>query len=99
MVEQKPPEKHIVAKPVHPVDTEKLSNRELWAMVSYYYPQYTLVEASKLSVRDIKLLLKIARRTQAEKLYNLTQIIASPHTEKGKGVKELTRYFEKEMKR
>lgn len=96
--EKKPPEaKHIVAKPIHSVNENKITNRDLWARVAYYYPQYTLKEASKLSVRDINLLLKTARRIEAEKMYNLTQIVASPHTEKGKGVKSLTQHFEQEM--
>lgn len=96
MVDKKPPEKHIVAKPVH-IATAQLTKREMWAMVAYHYPQYTLKEASKLSVRDISLLLRTVRKIEAEKMYNLTQIVASPHTKKGEGVKKLTQHFEQEM--
>jgi len=97
-VAQEPPkEKHIVAKPVRHINENKQSKRELWGMIAYYYPQYTLKQASKLSARDIMLLLRVARKIEAEKFYNLTQIAAAPHTEKGKGVKQLTQYFEKEI--
>ena len=95
----KPPKevKHIVAKPVRWINEKRLTNRETWAMVAYYYPQYTLKEASQLSLRDIRLLLRLARKINAEQMYNLTQIVASPHTEKGRGVKELTKHFQGEM--
>lgn len=97
----KPPKevKHIVAKPVRHVNEKKLTKRGMWAMIAYYYPQYTLKEASQLSMRDINLLLKTARKINAEKMYNLTQIVASPHTKKGEGVKQLTKHFQGEMDR
>lgn len=96
---EKPPIKHVVAKPVRLASNEKVSKRETWAMIAYYYPQYTLKQAARLSARDIGLLLKVARKLEAEKMYNLTQISAAPHTKKGKGVKDLTDYFQKEMKK
>lgn len=88
-------------QPVHPVQqkSNKAEKRRLWASICYYYPQYNLEQASQLSVRDIKLLLGTARRIEAERLYNLTQIVASPHTKKGKGVETLTNHFKDEMNR
>ena len=88
MVEQK----RVVAKTVHS-EVPTLSKREQWAKVAYYYPQYTLEEASKLSLRDIKLLLKTVEREKAIDKYDLVQIAAAPHTEKGKGVKQLGDLF------
>lgn len=90
-------EKRIVAKSIHPTSSET-NKRELWATVCYYYPQYTLKEASQLSVRDIKLLLRVAEKIDAKNKYDLTQIAAAPHTKKGSGVKKLTEHFEKQMK-
>lgn len=89
----------VSVKPVHVQAPRKntAEKRRMWAMVCYYYPQYTLKEASELSIRDIRLLLGTARRVEAERMYNLTQIVASPHTKKGKGVKTLTEHFRKEM--
>lgn len=88
--------KRIVAQRVH--KEAKTSNRELWATVCYYFPQYSLKEASQLSVRDIKLLIKVANKIEAERYYNLVQIVASPHTQKGKGVKQLSEHFKRIMK-
>lgn len=76
---------------------KKNPNRKLWATVCYYYPQYTLKEASKLSYRDISLLLNTAKRLKASEYLRLLDISAAPHTEKGKGVKELRKILEKEI--
>ena len=90
--------KHIVAKPIHPAGEKLESNREIWAKVAYYYPQYSLKDASQLPIRDLKLLLRVARKVEAGKMFELTQIAAAPHTEKGKGVSKLLDYFRKEMR-
>ena len=89
-------EERVVAQPIHSV-ADKANKRELWAMICYYYPQYTLKEASQLPVRDIKLLLRVADKLEARKKYDLTQIVAAPHTKKGSGVKKLTEHFRKQM--
>lgn len=89
-------QKRIKAKSIHPQGS-KTSKRELWATICYYYPQYTLQEASKLSVRDIKLLLRVAEKINAQNKYDYTQIVAAPHTKKGSGVKKLTEHFKKQM--
>lgn len=89
--------KRISVKPVRPVKSQKITNRELWATVCYHYPQYTLEDAKKLSVRDIKLLLRVADKKEAERFLQLTQIVASPHTKKGQGVKQLTNYYKKQI--
>lgn len=85
----------IVAKAVSK-PRKQISNRKLWARVCYFYPQYTLEEASKLTVRDIKLLLNTAKEIEAEKNFELVQIVAAPHTEKGKGVRQLSNLYKKE---
>lgn len=94
-------QKHVVAKSVHEAlnNEKQISKRETWARVCYLYPQYTLAEASKLPVRDLRLLLKIAEMIEAERNYELVQIVAAPHTKKGKGVKDLTDHFRKLMKK
>ena len=83
-----------VAQPV-PSSEDTTSDREIWAIVAYYYPQYTLKEASKLPARDIKLLIKTAKKLEAQKMFNLTQIAAAPHTKKGEGVKKLSEHFKR----
>lgn len=94
-MDEKP--KRIKAQSVHQARKTKTSNREMWATVCYHYPQYTLKEASQLSVRDIKLLLRTAKKIEAEWKYDLVQIVASPHTKKGSGVKKLTEYYKKQL--
>lgn len=89
--------KHIVAKPVRPVKDKEVSKRRIWASICYYYPQYTLQEASKLTRRDINLLLSTAKRLEAARMRNLVQIAAAPHTKKGEGVKRLLDFFQKEI--
>ena len=89
--------KRIKAKSVSQVTGQKITKREMWATVAYHYPQYTLEEASKLSARDIKLLLRVARKIKSQDKYDFTQIAAAPHTKKGVGVKKLTEYFRKEI--
>lgn len=89
--------KHIVAQSIRKEQSHQATNRELWATICYYYPQYTLEEASRLSIRDIKLLLKIAEKLEAQKMLAFTQIAAAPHTKKGQGVKKLTDYYKKQI--
>ena len=84
----------VVAQPV-PSSEDTTSDREIWATVAYYYPQYTLKEASKLPARDIKLLIKTAKKLEAQKMFNLTQIAAAPHTKKGEEVKKLSEHFKR----
>ena len=88
--------KRVTAQPI-PIKKDKNTKRKLWATVCYYYPQYTLQEASQLSNRDIKLLLKVANQIEAQYKYDLVQIAAAPHTKKGSGVKKLTEHFRKQM--
>ncbi len=76
-------------------DKSGVSKRELYATVCYYYPQYKLSEVQSLPARDIQLLLKTAKRLEASQNYNLTQIVASPHSKKGAGVKKLLEHFQK----
>lgn len=75
--------------------TNKIDAREILAEVCYYYPQYTLKEAGRLSYRDVQLLLRTARKQQAIYYYNMTQIAAAPHTKKGEGVSNLSEHFNK----
>lgn len=72
--------------------------RKLYATIAYYYPQYTLEEASKLKARDLFLLLETAQKIKAEEYINLTQIAIGPHTEKGKGAKKLIENYKNILK-
>ena len=76
-------------------DGRGLSKRELYATVCYYYPQYTLKQVQEMPARDIQLLINTARKLEAAQNYNLTQIVAAPHSKKGANVKKLLDHFEK----
>lgn len=73
--------------------TPSISKRELYARVCYYYPQYNLQQARNLPARDLQLLLQVANKIEAQHYFNMTQIVASPHTKKGSGVKKLADKF------
>lgn len=67
----------------------------MYATLCYYFPQYTLADAAKLPFRDLQLLIKTAKRIEAGRMYNLTQIAAAPHTKKMQSVKKLSEHFKK----
>lgn len=77
------------------IPKKSVSKRELYATLCYYYPQYTLKEASKLPGRDVTLLLKTAQKMEAIKMMNLTQIAAAPHSKNGRSVKKIADYFKR----
>lgn len=73
---------------------KRLSNRELYAMLAYYYPQYTLRDAQELSARDLNLLLQTAKKQHALKMKDLVLIVAAPHAKDKDSVKKLAKHFE-----
>ncbi len=77
---------------------QRFNANEVLAKLCYYYPQYTLRHARKLPYKDVVLLIKQAQKEQATDYYNLTQIAAAPHSDKGKGVKKLLSHFKEKMK-
>lgn len=95
MGEQSQP-KVIKVQKVHP-ESEDNDYRELLATLCYYYPQYTYAQARKLPFHRVQHLVKVANKIEATKLYNLTQIAAAPHSDKGKAVKQLLKNFEEIM--
>lgn len=78
-----------------PTQAVKINKRETFALLCFYFPQYTLKEAAELPFRDVKLLISTAQKMEASRMYNLTQIAAAPHTKKMVNVKKLSDYFKK----
>lgn len=76
----------------------KVTKRELYATIAYYYPQYTFKEAGELKARDLYQLLNTARKLESVRYLNLVQIVASPHSKKGKAVKDLIKHYEEIIK-
>lgn len=78
---------------VQGVGSKKLSNRELYALVCYHYPAYTLKMAQDLPARDLNLLLKTARKQNALKMRDLVSIVSAPHAKDKNTVKKLSDHF------
>ena len=76
---------------------DKKTTSHLLASLCYHYPQYTLKQVKRMPYKDVVLLLQQAHREQAALYYNLTQIAAAPHSEKGKSVKKLLNHFKDRM--
>ena len=74
--------------------SEGVSKRELYATICFYFPAYKLSDVQALPARDVKLLLDTVKKLEASRQYNLTQIVAAPHSKKGANVKKLLEYFE-----
>jgi hypothetical protein len=73
------------------------SVRRQLARLCYFYPQYTLKQAERMSYRDVVLLLNEAARIEAAKNHALLEIVAAPHSEKGKAVQELSKHYQSIM--
>lgn len=76
---------------------ERKDWRELLATLCYYYPQYTFAQARQLPYIRVQQLLRTAHKIEATRFFNLTQIAAAPHSDKGKAVKQLIKNFEEIM--
>lgn len=68
---------------------------ELITRVCYFYPQYTLETAEKLTDSQVTALLLQAEKQRAIELYNQTLIAAAPHSKKGKMVEKLIKQYRK----
>ena len=71
------------------IPTKKINVKTRLAEFCWYYPQYSLAVARKMPAKDIILMLGVARKKEAEKYLNLINIVAAPHSKKGKDVKKL----------
>lgn len=65
------------------------------ARLCFYYPQFTFNQARTMPAKRVNLLLEEAYRIEAERMAQLVQIAAAPHTDKGKGVKKLTNHYQR----
>jgi hypothetical protein len=88
----------VEVKPIVQVKDDDDSDAEvvdLLTRVCYYYPQYRLEDAEKLTNMQVTALLLQAEKQRAIHYYNLTLIAAAPHTKKGKLVDKLTKNYKK----
>lgn len=75
------------------VPQKKVESDSLLALFCFYFPQYTLEQARKLPYKQIRLMIGVAQKELARQRYELVQIVAAPHTQKGRGVRALLQHF------
>lgn len=75
---------------VQKIPKKTLKADELVAIFCYYFPAYTFQKARLLPYKYLKLMLKMAHKEHARKMLELVQIVAAPHTKRGKMIKSLT---------
>lgn len=63
--------------------------------ICYFYPQYDLVAAEKLTNAQATALLVQADKQKAIEYYNMLLISAAPHTKKGQLVDKLIKQYKK----
>lgn len=76
-------------------DNPELEVVDLITRVCYFYPQYTLETAQKLTDGQVTALLLQAEKQRAIEFYNHTLIAAAPHSKKGKMVDRLIKNYKK----
>lgn len=67
------------------------TSQEILATFCFYYQQYTYEQAKQLPYRRISSFLKIARKQQAQKMLDLTRVIAGASS--SKGLENVLSYF------
>lgn len=87
----------VTVKPVHEPVAEDSETEvvDLLTKVCYFYPQYTLEEADKLTNAQVTALILQAEKQRAIDWYNHTLIAAAPHSKKGQLVQKLTKHYKK----
>lgn len=78
---------------------ERLSNRQVFARVAYYYPAYTLKDLQELPSRDVLLMLKEGEKMHARNMHDFMQIIAAPKQKNAKeAINKILNYYQKILK-
>lgn len=80
------------------IQTQKIPKKEVsvddtLATFCYKFPQYTFSQAERLPYKRVLQMLKIARKLESQRMIELVNISAAPHTKKGQGVKNVIEYY------
>lgn len=80
------------------IKTQKIPKKEIsvddtLATFCYKYQQYTLSQAEKLPYKHVIKMLQMAKKQEAQKMLELVNIVASPHTKKGQGIKSIIEFY------
>jgi len=81
--------------PVEEIENSETDIVDLITRVCYFYPQYNLETAQKLTNAQVTALLVQVEKQRAINLYNHTLIAAAPYTKKGKLVEKLIKQYRK----
>lgn len=71
---------------------------DLIARFCLFFPSYTFAQARRLPAMRIIQMLKVARREEARRMIELTQVIASPHAKGGKGPTKVIEYYQRVLR-
>lgn len=80
-----------------PKTTKNYTTDDLLMLFCYYYPSYKFHEARKMPLIRVIKMLKIADKEKAKEYFELTKIIASPHSKKGSAIKTLLKEYEERI--
>ena len=88
---------NVEVKPLKPLKEESSESDvvDLITRVCYFYPQYTLDTAQRLTNSQVTALLLQAEKQRAIEFYNHVLIAAAPHSKKGKLVDKLIKQYRK----
>lgn len=78
---------------IQKIPKKKISVDDTLATFCYKFPQYTFSQAERLPYKRVLQMLKIARKLDAQRMIELVNIAAAPHTKKGQGVKNIIEYY------
>lgn len=87
----------VEVKPIRPPKTDSGDSDyvDLITRVCYFYPQYDLEAAQKLTDAQVTALLIQVEKQRAIEFYNYTLIAAAPHSKKGSLVEKLLKQYRK----
>ena len=78
---------------IQKIPKKKISVDDTLATFCYKFPQYTFSQAERLPYKRVIQMLKTSRKLDAQRMIELVNIAAAPHTKKGQGVKNIIEYY------
>jgi len=78
---------------IQKIPKKKISVDDTLATFCYKFPQYTFSQAERLPYKRIIQMLKTSRKLDAQRMIELVNIAAAPHTKKGQGIKNIIEYY------
>lgn len=78
---------------IQKIPKKKISVDDTLATFCYKFPQYTFSQAERLPYKRVIQMLKTSRKLDAQRMIELVNIAAAPHTKKGQGIKNIIEYY------